>query len=220
MLPVIVSGLSGATAIAAGTTSACAVVAGGAVTCWGGGWGPEGPARDIATGPSPAVSQRLAPIPVDGLAEVTTVAIGENFACASRADLTLVCWGMNDVGQVGAPEVRAAIRPIMVTGVAWPVVATTGRFHACALRRDGKVKCWGRSDVGQVGPAGTAESSRAPLTVEGIVNTVGISAGARHTCALIADGAIRCWGDNTAGQLGRAPALKFSHTPLPIDLAR
>ena len=36
----------------------------------------------------------------------------------------------------------------------------------------------------------------------------------------LADGTIRCWGDNTAGQLGRVPTLKFSHTSLPIDLAR
>jgi len=148
------------------------------------------------------------------------VVIGQNFGCATSRYQTLVCWGSNDAGQLGTPEVSSAARPVMVTGVAYPVAASAGLLHACALRRDGRVRCWGRSHLGQLGRAAIGEASGVPVTVDELSNVVAISAGARHTCALVGDGSIRCWGGNDGGQLGRDPGLTFSHTTLAVELPR
>jgi alpha-tubulin suppressor-like RCC1 family protein len=185
--PVVVQGIATAVAIVTGRGHTCAVLADGTVTCWGanaqGQLGRATQGEHLSGAPAPvdgistatvisagrdhtAPSQTLAPVPVEGLAAATAVAIGENFACASRGDLTLVCWGMNDRGQIGAPELRAAARPIMVTGVAWPVAATAGRFHACALRRDGTIRCWGDNAAAQLGRDPTVKFSHTTVLVE------------------------------------------------------
>jgi len=79
---------------------------------------------------------------------------------------------------------------------------------------------WGRSHLGQLGRAPIGEASRVPVTVEGIADAVAISAGSAHSCALIADGTIRCWASNETGQLGRDLSLRFSHTTVAVDLRR
>jgi alpha-tubulin suppressor-like RCC1 family protein len=40
------------------------------------------------------------------------------------------------------------------------------------------------------------------VTVTGLTGAVQISSGDNHTCALLADGTARCWGNNGVGQLG------------------
>jgi alpha-tubulin suppressor-like RCC1 family protein len=44
-------------------------------------------------------------------------------------------------------------------------------------------------------------SSAGDVDIGGPVVQLAVGAG-EHTCALLADGAIRCWGDNSSGQLG------------------
>ncbi len=215
-LPVAVRGVAGVAAIAAGVSQACAVLALGGVMCWG----QAGPRDAGDRGPSGPSSHSLPALAVPGLLTAATVAAGENFTCAVRRDSTLVCWGANGMGQLGTPEVRGIGQPIMVTGVAYPVAVAAGTHHACALRRDGHVRCWGRSHLGQLGRGAVAESSAVPVTVQGIENAVAVTAGAAHACALIADGAIKCWGSNETAQLGRDPAQRFSHTPITIEVGR
>jgi alpha-tubulin suppressor-like RCC1 family protein len=169
---------------------------------------------------SAASGERSGAIAVPSLNTATAIAVGESFGCAMRHDVTLVCWGANAFGQLGTPEVTAAARPVMLTGVAWPVAVSAGSFHACAIRRDGRVRCWGRSHVGQLGRTATRDFSTVPVTVDGVAQAAGISVGGRHACAVLVDGTVKCWGSNETGQLGRDPALKFSHTTLEIDLSR
>jgi alpha-tubulin suppressor-like RCC1 family protein len=212
-VPVLIAGVTDATAIAAGRTQACAVVSKGAVRCWGQA-GSDLSSAEAAGLPSDGV------VEVPGLRDATAVALGQNFGCAVRRHLTLVCWGSNSTGQLATPEVDAAGHPVMVTGVAYPTAVTAGSLHACAVRRDGRVRCWGRSNVGQLGAASIGEASRLPVTVDGVEQAVMISAGTAHTCAALADGRVRCWGSNEAGQLAAEPTLEFSHRPLTIDALR
>src|SRR5207245_11374856 len=81
----------------------------------------------------------------------------------------------------------------------------TGSDHTCAVVLGGTVRGWGRDGAGQLGD-GTLMSSSPPVEVEtgfGVLSGVtAVTAGGAHTCALLADGTVRCWGENSEGQLG------------------
>ena len=106
--------------------------------------------------------------------------------------------------------VSPSATPVPVTGLAMGVVKVVATSRtACALTDKGGVKCWGSpvavgatEDVAQFGGAAST-----PQDVLGLTSGVkAIAAGARHVCALMANGGIQCWGYNENGQLGNQPA--------------
>lgn len=98
-------------------------------------------------------------------------------------------------------------------------VSANGR-HTCLRTEIGTVKCWGRNDSGQLGIGNTThkgdnggEMGTALLAVD-LGNVSGIPhwarsvvTGAQHSCAVLEDRTVKCWGKNSAGQLGHT--LKF-----------
>ena len=79
---------------------------------------------------------------------------------------------------------------------------STGRYHTCAVLTSGAAKCWGYNGWGQLGD-GTRTDRWAPVQVSGLGSGVSmIAAGDHHTCAVLASGAAKCWGNNTFWQLG------------------
>jgi cysteine-rich repeat protein len=83
---------------------------------------------------------------------------------------------------------------------------TAGASHTCALLREGLVRCWGDNSAGQLGLGTTADLRSQPPYKNGLVPlgaaAVALTAGDSHTCALMADQSVRCWGANADGQLG------------------
>jgi alpha-tubulin suppressor-like RCC1 family protein len=101
--------------------------------------------------------------------------------------------GMADSGSVDSGLVGA--------GVALQIAA--GGLHSCALVAGGTVDCWGDNSSGQLGVSiSDASYQLSPVPVSGVSNAVAVVAGSDHTCALIADGTVLCWGGNANGQLG------------------
>lgn len=94
---------------------------------------------------------------------------------------------------------------------------SVGGAHGCALLADGKVKCWGYNALGAVG-SGTASTTpvTTPTGVSGITNATQLSSGGYHSCALLADGTIKCWGRGVEGQLGDGAAAN-SATPVTVS---
>ena len=91
----------------------------------------------------------------------------------------------------------------MVSGLTNAVALGGGYNHACALLADGTMRCWGHNIFGQLGdPASVPTGSAVPVTVSGINGARAITTGAFHTCAVLQDGTLRCWGHNGQGQLG------------------
>jgi hypothetical protein len=90
---------------------------------------------------------------------------------------------------------------------------SAGSKHVCALLKDGGVRCWGDNSYGQVGVAAPARAD-SPVAVAGLAGgVVSIAAGHNHTCALLADARVQCWGYNNQGQLGN-DTLANSTTPV------
>ncbi|MBC7690755.1 MAG: choice-of-anchor D domain-containing protein [Methylotenera sp.] len=80
-----------------------------------------------------------------------------------------------------------------------------GYSHSCAISTLGLVSCWGKNDAGQmgIGSADTSVHSSAVQVNLGASNTArSVAVGYRHTCAVLQDNSLKCWGDNSGGQLG------------------
>ena len=146
---------------------------------------------------------------------------GGDHACVVFTDGRLKCWGKNDAGQLGLEdtenrgdemgEMGHTLPYVSLGKGAWAKDVSVGGGHTCALFVDGQVKCWGQNNAGQLGlghfsSKGVAKGEMGdslPYVNLGIDNhAVAIRAGFEHTCALLANGTLQCWGRNSKGQLG------------------
>jgi len=99
-----------------------------------------------------------------------------------------------------------------------------GRDHACAILEGGGLKCWGSGSSGQLGLGATITSapqapSEIPFVDLGGHAAKQVATGAYHTCAILDDGTLRCWGYNAKGQLGLGIADQTTWSPTPVDLS-
>jgi alpha-tubulin suppressor-like RCC1 family protein len=197
LIAVIVSGLTGGvSAIAPSSNHTCALTTGGGVKCWG--LNGNGEIGDGTT------TQRLTPVDVSGLTSgVSAIATGSGYTCALTTGGAAKCWGTNGGGQLGDGSSNGRLTAVNVAGLTSGVSAiATGLSHTCALSTGGGVKCWGFNFRGQLGD-GTTTQRLTPVDVSGLTSGVSaISAGEQYTCALTTGGGVKCWGNNSSGQLG------------------
>jgi alpha-tubulin suppressor-like RCC1 family protein len=95
---------------------------------------------------------------------------------------------------------------------------STGVDHTCFLVGDstrGSVACAGLNLSAQLGNGSTRDSVVA-VKIAGLQGVTGIAAGSRHTCAVVTDGQIYCWGNNELGQLGAGLSDSSHREPLAI----
>lgn len=110
------------------------------------------------------------------------------------------------------PPSGALAQPSAVaTETAATVDVVTGASYSCALRTTGAIKCWGDNHRGMLGlgdrdargdgPAEMGERLAAVHLGTGRSATT-MDAGYQHTCAVLDNGQVKCWGSNTFGVLG------------------
>ncbi len=216
------TGITTAIDVSAGEAHTCAVKTDNTVWCWG-----NNASGQLGDGTQN--NTRLSPVQVSGINNAIAVSAGGNHTCALLTGGTVWCWGDNSFGQLGnssTPQITPlpnSSTPVLTSIITYVLALSAGANHTCAVNNVGTVYCWGDDSSGQVGSPwnviGTSFST-SPLTVNLGNSAIGVTAGLGHSCAVISDGTIKCWGDGGAGQLGSGgfPILtpSFSVPILPV----
>lgn len=207
-------------------THACAILADGSLKCWGGNGSGQLGLGDTATrgdGPGemganlPAVDlgtgRRAIAVAVGGFTN------GEPHTCAILDDHSVKCWGSNLSGQLGIgdfaqhgdqPGEMGDNLPAVDLGTGRTAVAISITHRkTCAILDDGSIKCWGNF-LGGSGPRGGIGNdpnemgdNLAPVPLGVGRKALAISLGRNHTCAILDDHSVKCWGLNNVGQLAQ-----------------
>jgi cysteine-rich repeat protein len=219
-----------AAALTAGSEHTCVLLDGGAVRCWGSGTvGKLGLGNTNFIGDNELPSA-VGPINLGGAA--TQISAGAVHTCALRDDGNVFCWGSNSMGQlgygnttiIGDTETPLAAGPVSIGAPAISIAA--GWEHTCAVTEQGSVKCWGNGANGRLGYGNITSigdnelpSSVGVVTLDGDVATA-VSIGLTHSCALIDNGGVRCWGAGDLGQLGLASTVTIGDNEAPSLVAQ
>jgi alpha-tubulin suppressor-like RCC1 family protein len=165
------------------------------------------------TGGEPGICANSAPVAGGPCAPFGVIMAGNQHTCTLLFGGKIRCWGENGVGQLGLGHVNpvgddeppGASPPLDLGEAAIQIAA--GRYHTCAVTESGRVYCWGSGKFGRLGYANTMyigddelAGSAGPVPLEG--TAVQIAAGHEHTCALMSDGSVYCWGGGQYGHLG------------------
>ncbi len=214
--PVAVRNLSNVTALAAGDAHTCAAAAFndffGVYTllfCWG---------SNTAGQADPSSRARRIPqaAPLLSVFDLRSLSAGGAHTCVVWGEGT-ACWGANRSGQVGDGSRSATA---MSRGPQLGMVASiaAGGATSCAYDTnaayDAVVWCWGENGAGQVGDGTRTDRSRPTIALRvtpepaltRLAGATGLAAGSYQSCAIVAGGTVRCWGDNSVGELGDSTA--------------
>lgn len=179
--------------VVASAAVSCGLEATGQAWCWGN-IGSEGYGNG-----SLDTTRSLVPMRAAKGHQFASLTLGPTSACGVLLTGSVVCWGMNDHGELGTGTTMASGTPAVVSGLSDVVQLVSGAAHYCARSGAGAVTCWGSNEWKQTGQEERADvTSPHSVAVGGAASDLG--AGDYHTCAVIADTA-KCWGSDENGQL-------------------
>jgi cysteine-rich repeat protein len=220
---------------AGGLDHTCVLLSSGVIKCWGdNGSGQLGLGDEIVRGDDPNEMGSELPVVDLGPGEkATAVVAGLLHTCALLDGGRVKCWGENEDGQLGLGDVEdrgdnpsemGANLPVINLGAGVMVKSiTAGDYQTCALTTEGKVKCWGWNQEGGLGLGDSLNRGDGPGEMGdslpyvnlglGLTVVTSITSGARHTCALLDDESVKCWGWNYRGQLGQGDTKNQGDQP-------
>jgi alpha-tubulin suppressor-like RCC1 family protein len=215
-----------AVAIAAGGLHTCVILDTGQVRCWGSPvWGQLGYGNETVIGDTETPGS-VGTVPLGAGRKAVAIAAGGDFTCVILDNKKVRCWGRGTDGRtghgnetdIGDDEPTLTAGTTAVGGKAAAISA--GSDHACVLLTTGKVRCWGVGFDGRLGygNGNAVGDNETPASVPPVNlgrRAVAISAGGVHTCALLDNGKVRCWGRANGGQLGYANANDIGDNETP-----
>jgi len=194
-----------ATIIAASLTVGCGMIEGEQTTTDSGSSGSSTPTTSTSdtggsttdTGGSTSSGGETTSVVRTPIDDVASISSGGYDTCFLMNDTSVKCFGHTfSDGTISTPTSSYQSKPVNidVSGVAQ---ISTGWGHACALLDNGSVNCWGENYYGQLGNGSTTAwgtRSNTPMAVQGLSNVTSINSGYYHTCALLSDKTVKCWG--------------------------
>lgn len=197
--------------IAAGALHTCALLWSGAVRCWG-----EGAQGRLGYGNDDRIGDTEHPyeagdVPLGGSA--VAISAGRDFTCALLDDATVRCWGNDASGRLGnradepiGDDEPASASPVVSLGDDAVQIAC-GEEHCCAVRADNSLVCWGEGSQGRLGygsqeDVGLTSDPADAGAVDLDDGVKQVAAGAQHTCAVLVNDDLYCWGSGGNGRLG------------------
>lgn len=210
-LTVAPAGLAGIKAVSASHSAAYALRNDGTVWAWG-----RNNAGQLGNG---ATTDSAAPVQVTGITDVESVATTSGGAVyAKRTDGTVWAWGNNAYGQLGNRTTTNSAVPVQVTGLSdVQTVTASEEESAFAIKADGTVWAWGANWGGQLG-AGHYANQSSPAQIPELTGAKSITTGSGVyvAYAVMADGSVRAWGDNSSGKLGNGSTATTSPVPVQV----
>jgi alpha-tubulin suppressor-like RCC1 family protein len=231
-LPYLDLGSNLISSIGISASHACAVVTDGRVKCWGSnsfgqlGLGDTSPRGQTAA----TFGSNLQPVNLGVGLTAVKVATGGGHSCAMFNDGRLKCWGRNTDGQLGLGTTGNRGTLTTQMGDSLPFVSlgsgrtavdvTLGDNYSCALLDNSQVKCWGAGAYGvlgyqnslSIGLSGGMGDALAPVNLGSGQFAAAIETGPQHTCALLTNGDLKCWGNGSSARLGKDGTANIGHT--------
>ena len=159
----------------------------------------------------------------------SVLSLGIQHSCGILENGSAICWGSDPHGQLGdGGSSDKYVRPTnhIVSPDGSPFKSIFAEYHrTCALTFEGHLYCWGYNPNGESGD-GTTNTYKSPTNPVKIpsnrtVETVGM--GRSHTCAILDNSSLMCWGSDSWGILGNGDAETSSQycllytSPSPRD---
>jgi|LWDU01.1.fsa_nt_gi alpha-tubulin suppressor-like RCC1 family protein len=204
-----------ATAIEAGGNHTCAILDDASLKCWGkNNLGQLGLGNTSNRGDGlNQMGDNLSAVDLGTGRTATAIEAGGNHTCAILDDASLKCWGSNASGQLGLGNKNNSANPSAVnmgSGITAKAIVA-GESHTCAILNNSAIKCWGEGEDGRLGTGKSRDEESPPNLSNDLGNgrtAMGITAGDAHTCAILDNSSIKCWGANASGQLGLGDTTK------------
>ncbi len=214
--PEVVPGITNAIAVAVGASHTCVVLNTGSIQCWG--ENSDGQLGDRTT------TSSSVPVPVSGITNAIAITSGLEHTCAALRGGSIQCWGNNNNrrGQSGNGRWgTSSLVPVTVSGITNAIAVGTGAVHSCVLLSGGTVQCWGNNLDGKLGSVTAEENSAGPVSagrvsVSRVSNAVALAVGYSHSCVVLSDGIVQCWGNNDHGRLGDASSGNHRLVPVTV----
>ncbi|NQZ14153.1 MAG: DUF1554 domain-containing protein, partial [Alphaproteobacteria bacterium] len=197
--------------IAAGRWGTCALKENGTIWCWG-----DNTYGQLGNGAVGGLSHE--PAQVININDFIQVDPGRFFNCGLRSNGETYCWGQNNFGQLGNGDSGTDIGTPTKVNIAIPFVSISAGYESsCALSSSGDAWCWGDNAQGQLGNGSIGGQNNAPNKVVTNDKYIQIDLSHHHTCGLVEDGTVYCWGDDRSGQLGNGATITVNQgTPTQV----
>lgn len=195
--------------------SSCGITSSGTGQCWGNNDVPsDGTSGMLGIGLGTSITRTTPQTLDDPGQSYLSIAAGEWVVCGLTSLQTIKCWGT----WVGDGTSVQGNSPIAITDTSTFVDLAAGSYHACGVKSDGVMKCWGDGWDGKLGNGDAGGATQySPVTADSGTLYARVAAGRNHTCGITTAGVLRCWGTNSAGQVGDGTTAGPRLSALEID---